>query len=101
MTPGQARGRPHQRTRPNRGFRSGASCWRYSVKLTPDPYDPGQMSIEFHTPDELLGAVGTHLGYGDWVEITQARIDGFAEATGDFQWIHVDPERAKHGPFGT
>jgi acyl dehydratase len=59
------------------------------------------MSIEFHTPDELLGAVGTHLGYGDWVEITQARIDGFAEATGDFQWIHVDPERAKQGPFGT
>ncbi len=59
------------------------------------------MSIEFHTPDELRGAVGTHLGSSDWVEITQDRIDRFAEATGDQQWIHVDPERAKQGPFGT
>src|SRR5260370_9790721 len=59
------------------------------------------MSIEFHTPDELVAAVGTHLGYSEWVEITQARIDAFADATGDFQWIHVDPEQAKQGPFGT
>lgn len=45
-------------------------------------------------------AEGEHLGYSDWLEITQARVDQFAEATGDFQWIHVDPERAKSGPFG-
>lgn len=58
------------------------------------------MSTEFQSPDALRGAVGTHLGYSDWVEITQERIDQFAEATGDRQWIHVDPERAKSGPFG-
>jgi acyl dehydratase len=51
--------------------------------------------------DAVLAAAGTHLGYSDWLEITQERIDGFAEATGDHQWIHVDPERAKDGPFGT
>jgi acyl dehydratase len=44
---------------------------------------------------------GKHLGYSDWLEITQDRVNGFAEATGDHQWIHVDPERAaKEGPFG-
>ena len=46
-------------------------------------------------------AAGTHLGYSDWLEIAQDRIDQFAEATGDHQWIHVDPERAAAGPFGT
>jgi acyl dehydratase len=45
-------------------------------------------------------AEGRHLGYSDWLEITQERVDQFAEATGDFQWIHVDPQRAKDGPFG-
>ena len=59
------------------------------------------MSVEFPSAEALHGAVGTHLGFGAWVEITQARIDQFAEATGDHQWIHVDPERAKRGPFGT
>jgi acyl dehydratase len=59
------------------------------------------MTIEFETPEALRGAVGTHLGFSDWMEITQERIDLFAEATGDRQWIHVDPERAKSGPFGT
>ena len=44
--------------------------------------------------------VGQHLGYSDWLEITQERVNQFAEATGDHQWIHVDPERAKDGPFG-
>ena len=57
--------------------------------------------MEFESSEALHGAVGTHLGFGDWVEITQDRIDRFADATGDHQWIHVDPERAKHGPFGT
>jgi acyl dehydratase len=51
-------------------------------------------------PEAVQAAVGTHLGYSDWLEITQDRIDTFAEATGDRQWIHVDPERAKDGPYG-
>ena len=42
--------------------------------------------------------VGEHLGYSDWVEITQERVNAFADATGDHQWIHVDVERAKQGP---
>jgi acyl dehydratase len=50
--------------------------------------------------DELKAAVGQHLGYSDYVEITQQRVDQFADATGDHQWIHVDVERAKSGPFG-
>jgi acyl dehydratase len=45
--------------------------------------------------------VGQHLGYSDWVEVTQEQVNKFAEATGDHQWIHVDPERAKkESPFG-
>ena len=52
------------------------------------------MATVFAKPEELLGAVGKHLGHSDWLEITQDRIDQFAEATGDHQWIHVDPERA-------
>ena len=50
--------------------------------------------------DELEALTGQHLGTSDWVEITQERINGFADATGDHQWIHVDEERAKDGPFG-
>ena len=49
----------------------------------------------------LKEVVGEHLGYSDWMQITQERVNQFAEATGDFQWIHVDPERAKkESPFG-
>jgi acyl dehydratase len=55
----------------------------------------------FASISELTGAVGTHLGYSDWLEITQERIDAFAEATDDHQWIHVDPVLAASGPFGT
>ena len=51
--------------------------------------------------DELRGAVGTRIGTSDWLTVEQDRIDVFADATGDHQWIHVDPERAKDGPFGT
>jgi|TARA_B110000914_G_scaffold225925_1_gene248264 acyl dehydratase len=58
------------------------------------------MTTVFASPDELPDAVGTHLGYGDWITVDQDRIDLFAEATGDHQWIHVDPERAAAGPFG-
>jgi acyl dehydratase len=50
--------------------------------------------------DELRSLVGEHIGYSDWLEITQERVNSFAEATGDHQWIHVDVERAKQGPFG-
>ncbi len=51
--------------------------------------------------DDLGGADGRHLGWTDWIEITQDRVDLFAEATGDHQWIHVDPERARaESPFG-
>src|SRR5690349_9561394 len=54
----------------------------------------------FENVGELAGAVGRHLGHSDWLEITQDRVDLFAEATGDHQWIHVDPARAAAGPFG-
>jgi acyl dehydratase len=50
--------------------------------------------------DEARAVVGTHLGHSDWLEITQERVNQFADATGDHQWIHVDVERAKAGPFG-
>ena len=58
------------------------------------------MATLFETPQALLTSVGQSLGESEWLEITQSRIDQFAEATGDHQWIHVDPERAKDGPFG-
>lgn len=54
----------------------------------------------FNGLEELAGAAGTDLGSTGWVSIDQARIDLFAEATGDHQWIHVDPSRAENGPFG-
>ena len=50
---------------------------------------------------DLKALVGEELATSDWFPITQERIDTFAEATGDHQWIHVDPERAAKGPFGT
>ncbi|RAJ59898.1 acyl dehydratase [Streptomyces sp. Amel2xB2] len=55
----------------------------------------------FTSTDELAAAVGQELGVSDWLEIDQKRIDLFADATGDHQWIHVDPARAEDGPFGT
>jgi acyl dehydratase len=54
----------------------------------------------FETPADLLGAVGRQLGKSEWLTITQERVNGFADATDDHQWIHVDPARAKSGPFG-
>ena len=50
--------------------------------------------------DELKRAEGDELGTSDWHEVTQEAIDAFADATGDHQWIHVDPERARDTPFG-
>lgn len=54
----------------------------------------------FTTFDELSEAAGTELGTSDWITVDQRRVNSFAEATGDHQWIHVDMERAKQGPFG-
>ncbi|QTI70339.1 MaoC family dehydratase [Gordonia polyisoprenivorans] len=54
----------------------------------------------FSSLDDVKAAIGEDLGSGEWLEITQERVNQFAEATGDHQWIHVDPERAKAGPFG-
>lgn len=58
------------------------------------------MTTVFQQPADLLQAQGQHLGYSDWLEIDQARINLFADATGDHQWIHVDEEKAASGPFG-
>lgn len=55
----------------------------------------------FSTLAQLRECVGSEIAVSDWVMITQQRIDLFAQATGDHQWIHVDPERAARGPFGT
>ena len=58
------------------------------------------MTRVFDTPAALIGSEGTALGPTDWLAIDQARVDGFADVTGDHQWIHVDVERARTGPFG-
>lgn len=58
------------------------------------------MTTVFASPDDLLPAIGRDLGASEWIEIDQARIDLFADATGDHQWIHVDPAQAAGGPFG-
>lgn len=58
------------------------------------------MGTVFEAPKDLLNSVGAQLGQTDWFEITQERINQFAEATGDYQWIHIDEEQAKQGPFG-
>lgn len=55
----------------------------------------------FESLAELAACVGEEVAVSDWVEVSQQRIDAFAEATGDHQWIHVDPVRAAEGPFGT
>ena len=55
---------------------------------------------KFNGLSELVAAEGTELGPTEWLEITQERVDLFADATEDHQWIHVDPERASKGPFG-
>ena len=54
----------------------------------------------FDNPSEFVAAAGSQLGPTEWMEITQDRVNLFAEATDDHQWIHVDPERAAAGPFG-
>ncbi|HXG27527.1 MAG TPA: MaoC family dehydratase [Nevskiales bacterium] len=59
------------------------------------------MATIFNSADEILKSVGKPLGESEWMTITQERIDQFADATDDHQWIHVDPVKAKAGPFGT
>jgi acyl dehydratase len=54
----------------------------------------------FQTLSELAACVGQEVAVSDWLTVTQAQVNLFAEATGDHQWIHVDPEKAKAGPFG-
>ncbi len=56
---------------------------------------------EFNSIEELQPLVGQEVAVSGWITVDQARIDGFAKATGDHQWIHVDPEKAREGPFGT
>lgn len=51
--------------------------------------------------EDMKAKIGEELGVGEWLEVSQDRINTFADATGDHQWIHVDAERAKQGPFGT
>src|SRR3546814_13112554 len=59
------------------------------------------MTTTFESFDDLRAAAGTHHGWTEWMAIDQERVDLFAEATGDHQWIHVDPERARAAsPFG-
>lgn len=55
----------------------------------------------FTSAEELTAGIGEPLGPSEWLEVDQKRIDLFADATGDHQWIHVDPERAAGGPFGS
>jgi acyl dehydratase len=58
------------------------------------------MTTVFAHPSDLLSAPGQSLGHTEWMTMEQDRIDLFADATGDHQWIHVDPEKARDGPFG-
>jgi acyl dehydratase len=58
------------------------------------------MTVTANGLDELKGMAGSDLGHTGWLEITQDRVDAFADATDDHQWIHVDRERAAAGPFG-
>lgn len=58
------------------------------------------MTTRVSSTDDLTSMIGTHLGYSDYRTVTQKEIDLFADATGDHQWIHVDPVRAAAGPFG-
>ena len=59
------------------------------------------MATVINGKDDLKAKIGEHLGYSEWFEVTQQRINDFADATGDHQWIHINEEMAKAGPFGT
>jgi acyl dehydratase len=70
------------------------------VRLTTGPIEEAQVRVFGSVAELAEVAAGEHLGVSDWVTVDQTMIDTFAEATGDHQWIHVDPERAASGPFG-
>ena len=55
----------------------------------------------FRSYSEVAACIGQEVSVTDWIEVTQAQIDLFADATGDHQWIHIDPSRAAQGPFGS
>ncbi len=59
------------------------------------------MTVVVGSPEEIHALAGQELGTSSWLDVSQDRIDGFAEVTGDHQWIHTDPARAASGPFGT
>ncbi|MDA8277668.1 MAG: MaoC family dehydratase [Actinomycetota bacterium] len=59
------------------------------------------MTTVINGKEDLKAKIGEHLGYSEWFEVTQQRINDFADATGDHQWIHINEEMAKAGPFGT
>jgi acyl dehydratase len=79
--------------------RGSSRCGR--VNLGERPNDQESRMRLFNGLDELRAAAGTHIGESEWITVEQGQIDLFADATGDHQWIHVDPESAKNGPFGT
>lgn len=58
------------------------------------------MATVFEQPQAMMGEIGKRLATSDWLLIDQERVNQFAEATGDLQWIHVDPDKAKSGPYG-
>ena len=58
------------------------------------------MTVVLEGKEGIVARLGQEIGPGPWIEVTQDRINRFAEAGGDFQWIHVDEERAKQGPYG-
>jgi acyl dehydratase len=68
--------------------------------MEPERGEEKRMRV-FGSLEELTAAVGEEIGPTDWVTVTQKQVDLFAEATGDHQWIHVDPDRARTGPFGS
>jgi acyl dehydratase len=97
-------GRPTNVTNPERNRVASVPARRAAAlsvsSLTRSVCQARAMTRMINGIDELKTLVGEHLGYSPYVEITQEQVNTFADATGDHQWIHVDPERAKAGPFG-
>ena len=95
-------GRPTKVTKPERKPEpsAGTVCTRRFRRSPAQFAKLRAMTRMINGIDELKTLVGEHLGYSPYVEITQEQVNTFADATGDHQWIHIDPERAKAGPFG-
>ncbi len=74
--------------------------WSHRHAARPASVPEERKSVSTVTSQELQARIGEEIGVSDWVEVTQAMIDKFAEATGDYQFIHVDPDKAKLTPFG-